>query len=188
MKIENSGQYVSRGALKLAGAADKFSLDFKDKQVLDVGSSTGGFSDYAIQHGAKRVIAVDSGTNQLHPKLRLDSRIELHEKTDIRGFKSQDKPDFILIDASFISLRKLLPAVAKLSSDQSQIIALFKPQFEARPHELNRGVIKNDSIRRALMKDFENWVKQYFIVQNKADSSVAGASGNQERFYLLKKI
>jgi len=182
------GQYVSRGALKLESVAHKFGLDFKDKLVLDVGSSTGGFSDYARQNGAKKVIAVDSGTNQLHPKLRADSRIELHEKTDIRNFKIQAKPDIVLIDVSFISLRQILPAIARLSASDSQIVSLLKPQFEAVDKDLNRGVVKNDSIRRRLMKDFENWVKQYFVVQNKADSGVAGASGNLERFYLLKKL
>lgn len=183
--MKESGQYVSRGALKLASVADKFGLNFNGKLVLDVGSSTGGFTDYALQHGARKVIAVDAGTDQLHPSLRVNSRVELHEKTDIRDFYTQDTPDIVLIDVSFISLRQILPTVAKLGGPGTQIAAMVKPQFEANAKDLNRGVIKNDSIRRSILKEFETWAKQYFLVKNKADSALAGTKGNQERFYLL---
>jgi 23S rRNA (cytidine1920-2'-O)/16S rRNA (cytidine1409-2'-O)-methyltransferase len=178
-------QYVSRAALKLAGVADKFGLDFTDKIVLDVGSSTGGFTDYALKHGATKVIAVDVGTDQLHPSLRADPKIELHEKTDIRDFKTGPKPDVVLIDVSFISLRQILPDVAKLAGRGTQIAAMVKPQFEADSKQVNKGVIKNDSIRRGILKDFEAWAGRHFLIKNKADSDVAGAKGNRERFYLL---
>lgn len=183
------GQYVSRAAFKLASVSEKLGLDFTDKTVLDVGSSTGGFSDYALQHGAKKIIAVDVGTKQLHPSLRVNPKIELHEKTDIRDFSKVEpwKVDIVLIDVSFISLRQVLPAVAGLSQADTQIVAMVKPQFEAADKHLNKGIIKNDSIRRQIFKDFEQWTKQYFLVQDKADSGVAGAKGNQERFYLLHK-
>jgi 23S rRNA (cytidine1920-2'-O)/16S rRNA (cytidine1409-2'-O)-methyltransferase len=181
-------RYVSRAALKLAGAAAKFRLDFKGKIVLDVGSSTGGFTDYSLKHGAQKVIAVEAGTGQLHPSLRVESRVELHEKTDIREFKTDSIPDIVLIDVSFISLRQVLPAVAKLCGQQTQIMAMVKPQFEAGAKDLNKGVIKNDSIRRRILKDFELWAKNYFIIRDKADSEVAGAKGNQERFYLLSPL
>lgn len=179
-------KYVSRAALKLAGAADSFRLDFKNKVVLDVGSSTGGFTDYALKHGAARVIAVEIGTDQLHPSLRLNPKVELHEKTDIRGFRMAGQPDVILIDVSFISLRQILPAVASLAGDSTFVVAMLKPQFEADTRDLNRGVLKNDSIRRRIIKDFELWVRKYFTVLNKADSQLAGTKGNVERFYLLK--
>ncbi|MDD3035568.1 MAG: TlyA family RNA methyltransferase [Candidatus Saccharimonadaceae bacterium] len=100
-------QYVGRAGLKLASVASALKLDFRGKIVLDVGSSTGGFTDYALQHGAKKVYAVDVGTDQLHPTLRGDKRIELYEKTDIRDFYLDDKPDIVLIDVSFISLRQI---------------------------------------------------------------------------------
>jgi len=103
-------QYVSRAALKLASVKDKFDLDFREKVVLDIGSSTGGFTDYALQHGAKKVIAVDVGTEQLHPKLHGNKRIELHEKTDIREFETNQMIDIVVADVSFISLRKILPS------------------------------------------------------------------------------
>ncbi|HEX5394762.1 MAG TPA: TlyA family RNA methyltransferase [Candidatus Saccharimonadales bacterium] len=178
-------QYVSRAALKLEGAASKFGLDFKDKLVLDAGSSTGGFTDYALKHGARKVIAVDTGTDQLHPSLRGNPRIELHENTDIRNFKPEDYPDIVLVDVSFISLREVLPSIASISGKNTQIIALLKPQFEAGKASLNKGVVKNDKLRRQIMKDFEFWSRDLFVIRAKADSGVAGAHGNVERFYQL---
>ncbi|HSW78709.1 MAG TPA: TlyA family RNA methyltransferase [Candidatus Babeliales bacterium] len=179
-------QYVSRAALKLAGASNKLGLNFRDKTVLDVGSSTGGFSDFALKNGASKVIAIDVGTDQLHPSLRTNPKIELYEKTDIRDLTLSIKPDIILIDVSFISLRQVLPAIAELSSKSTQIIAMLKPQFETGSQDEHKGVIKNDAIRRQILKDFEVWTKKYFIIEAKADSEVKGAKGNLERFYLLK--
>jgi 23S rRNA (cytidine1920-2'-O)/16S rRNA (cytidine1409-2'-O)-methyltransferase len=182
-------RYVSRAGLKLASVARALELDFKDVIVLDVGSSTGGFTDYALQHGAKKVFAVDVGTDQLHPKLRADARIELHEKTDIRDFVPSETPDIVVIDVIFISLRDILPHIARLTGPQSRIAAMVKPQFEAGRGQLgSSGVVKNDTIRRTILKDFEQWAKGHFVILNKADSDIAGANGNRERFYLLKPI
>lgn len=182
-------QYVSRAGLKLASVAKVFRADFTNKIVLDVGSSTGGFTDYALQHGARKVVAIDVGTDQLHPSLRGDQRIELHEKTDIRDFTPSETPDIVVIDVSFISLRQILPHVAKVSGKSTQIYAMVKPQFEASRQQItSSGVIKNDGVRRSILKDFEQWAKGYFIIQEKADSQVKGARGNVERFYLLKKL
>jgi len=181
-------QYVSRAGLKLASVAELLNLDFKDKVILDVGSSTGGFTDFALKNGAKKVYAVDVGTDQLHPSLQGNKQIELHEKTDIRDFSMEnEKPDIVVMDVSFISLREILPHIAaNLSGVNTQVVAMLKPQFEAGRQQTNKGVIKNDSVRRQILKDFELWAKQYFIIQDKRDSDVAGAKGNQERFYLLK--
>lgn len=185
--LDQHEQYISRGGLKLESAAKDLKLDFSNKTVLDVGSSTGGFTDYALKHGAAKVIAVDVGTGQMHPSLRSDPRVELHEKTDVRDFsKHESKIDIVLIDASFISLRKILPAVAGLVTLSAQIVAMVKPQFEADEKMLNRGVIKNDAIRRRVLANFENWAKDLFIIENKSDSRISGAKGNVERFYLLK--
>jgi 23S rRNA (cytidine1920-2'-O)/16S rRNA (cytidine1409-2'-O)-methyltransferase len=187
LKIDE--QYVSRAGLKLASVANLFKLDFRGKTVLDVGSSTGGFTDYALQHRAAKVIAVDVGTDQLHPSLRNDERIELHEKTDIRDFRTTELIDIVVADVSFISLREILPSVAKLCGRQTQLAIMVKPQFEARHSRVkHKGVIKNDKMRREILKDFEDWARQYFVVLDKADSDVAGAKGNQERFYLLRKL
>ena len=181
-------QYVSRAGLKLASVAEALHLDFKDTVVLDVGSSTGGFTDYALRNGAKKVIAVDVGTDQLHPSLQGSPMIELHEKTDIRNFNTSAQIDIVVADVSFISLRSILPHVATLSNKGTQIVAMVKPQFEAIQSSVkHKGVIKNDKMRREILRDFETWVKSQFIIVDKADSEVSGSKGNQERFYLLRK-
>lgn len=186
IKVTANERYVSRAGLKLASVAEDFGLDFKDKIVLDVGSSTGGFTDYALQHGAKKVIAVDVGTNQLHPSLRADSRIDLHEQTDIRKLKTfSDTPDIAVIDVSFISLREILPHLAKYLPG-TEVVAMLKPQFEAGANQKHKGVIKNERMRRDIVQNFEVWVKKYYIVNKKSDSKISGTKGNLERFFLLK--
>lgn len=189
VRLMATQQYVSRAGLKLASVAHMLNLNFTDKTVLDVGSSTGGFTDYALQHGAKKVIAVDVGTNQLHPSLRGRSDIELHEQTDIRDLhRLSAVPDIVVIDVSFISLRDILPHIFNLSAKHTLIVAMVKPQFEAGSGVKHKGVIKNDAMRRAILRDFEAWVKQWYVINDKADSDVTGAKGNRERFYLLKKM
>jgi 23S rRNA (cytidine1920-2'-O)/16S rRNA (cytidine1409-2'-O)-methyltransferase len=188
IRLLSTEQYVSRAGLKLASVASGFKVEFQGKVVLDVGSSTGGFTDYALQHGAERVIAVDVGTDQLHPSLRADERVELYEKTDIRDFQTDQPIDIIVCDVSFISLREILPHVARaLMGPQTVLLAMVKPQFEAGKGQVNKGVIKNDKIRRQILAGFEEWARNYFIVQDKRDSDVAGQKGNVERFYVLKK-
>lgn len=196
--VTSSERYVSRAGLKLASVAVLLGVTFKDKVVLDVGSSTGGFTDYALQHGAKKVYAVDVGTEQLHPSLRSDTRIELYEKTDIRAVRLSNVkdsneehvtldtvPSIIVVDVSFISLRDILPHIATLGGPHTEVVAMLKPQFEAGRHQTNKGVIKNNAVRRQILADFELWVQRYFVVRGKRDSEVAGAKGNVERFYLL---
>ncbi len=197
-------QYVSRAALKLASVARALKLNFDNKIVLDVGSSTGGFTDYVLRHGAKKVVAVDVGTNQLHPTLRTDPRIELHEQTDIRAWISdlrsqkdhselqalRSEISIVLVDVSFISLREVLPYIAKLIGSQTQVVAMVKPQFEAGGRLKHKGVIKNDRIRREILGDFEAWAASVgrYVIHAKADSGVSGAKGNKERFYLLRHV
>ena len=188
IELKATEQYVSRAGLKLASVAEALKLDFRNKVLLDVGSSTGGFTDYALRQGAAKVIAVDVGTDQLHPNLRGNPKIELHEQTDIRTMKVlSDVPDIVVIDVSFISLREVLPHIASLCGLKTQIIAMVKPQFEATAANLkHKGVIKNDSMRRDILKRFEEWVHGRFMVLGKADSDIAGSKGNVERFYLLQ--
>lgn len=199
IQLAATEQYVSRAALKLKSAAEVFGLDFKGKTVLDVGSSTGGFTQYALNHGAVKVYAVDVGTDQLHPSLRSDHRIELHEQTDIRDFPRPANKlthgtnnlsvDMVVADVSFISLRELLPHIATLVTRESELVMMVKPQFEAGQSSLkHKGVIKNDKMRRDILKDFETWALQHFKIVQKADSQVPGSKGNVERFYLLRKL
>jgi 23S rRNA (cytidine1920-2'-O)/16S rRNA (cytidine1409-2'-O)-methyltransferase len=189
VKLTAQEQYVSRAALKLASVAEILQVDFQDKLMLDVGSSTGGFTEYALKHGAQKVLAVEVGTNQLHPSLRSNPRIELHEQTDIRDFRTDEQIDLVVADVSFISLRDILPSVAKLCSANTDIVVMVKPQFEAASANVkHKGVIKNDKMRRDILKSFEDWASEQFLIIDKADSEVAGAKGNKERFYLLKNL
>ena len=187
IKLEKKETYVSRAGLKLASVAEYFHLNFQDKTVLDIGSSTGGFTDYSLRHGAKKVFAVDVGTDQLHPSLRPNPKIVLYEKTDIRDFYADEAIDIIVGDVSFISLREILPHVAEnLMNTNTILVAMVKPQFEAGRHQVNKGIIKNDKVRRQILSDFEDWAKKYFVILDKKDSEVAGSKGNLERFYKLK--
>ena len=189
IKILQDIQYVSRAGMKLESVAKLMGLNFKRKIILDVGSSTGGFTDYALRNGADKVIAVDVGTDQMDPFLRLNKKIELHEKTDIRNFKTDQKIDIVVIDVSFISIKEILPSVCRLSNLNTKIVAMVKPQFEAGKNGTVNGVVKNNSYRRKILQDFEKWCRiNNLFIENKRDSEVKGSKGNQERFYILKKI
>ena len=176
----------NRGYYKIKGAADAFNFDFKNKVVLDIGSSTGGFTQYALDHGAKKVIAVEKGTNQMQSPLCHDHRVELHEKTDIFDFTAT--PEVIVADVSFISLTKILKyAKTHLSSKDTDFLVMLKPQFEANPTQLHNGIVKNETIRRNIIKNFESWLKQnQFLIIKKRDNDLRGKTGNRERFYWLK--
>lgn len=205
MQTVHTSMPVSRAENKLAGAAQAFSYDFRGKTVLDIGSSTGGFTEYALLRGAKKVIAVEKGTKQMKAPLRFDPRIDLREKTDIfsvtRSSLSRDQDEFnenesktdvkidtILADVSFISLKQvLLHAKKQLASPQTDFLVMLKPQFEARSFQLRNGIVKNETIRRDIIKDFEAWLKNNgFLIVNKRDNTLAGKNGNLERFYFLK--
>lgn len=205
MQTVHTSMPVSRAENKLAGAAQAFSYDFRGKTVLDIGSSTGGFTEYALLRGAKKVIAVEKGTRQMKAPLRFDPRIDLQEKTDIfsvtRSSLSRDQNesnenkskidiriDTILADVSFISLKQvLLHAKKQLASPQTDFLVMLKPQFEARSFQLRNGIVKNETIRRDIIKDFEAWLKNNgFLIVNKRDNTLAGKNGNLERFYFLK--
>lgn len=186
--LDKSEKYVSRAAYKLESIADQLGINFKDSVVLDVGSSSGGFSDYALKHGAKKVIAVEKGTKQMDETLKLRPNLELHEKTDIRDFKCNDKIDLILIDLSFVSLREIMPSLKRLADKMTIIIAMVKPQFETADNNLKeKGVIKNERIRRQILNNLEYYFNKDFIIISKADSHIPGVKGNKERFYKLKR-
>lgn len=181
-KNKNSG--FSRGFQKISG----FSYDFRGKVVLDIGSSTGGFTQYALDCGAEKVIAVEKGVRQMRAPLRFNPRVELHEKTDIFDFPIPSEVEIILADVSFISLTKVLRYIVK-EGYKGDLLMMLKPQFEAKPWQLNRGVVKNEKMRREIIKDFEQFLRENgFLVVSKRDNSLAGKNGNLERFYLLKSV
>lgn len=181
-------RYVSRGGLKLESVSGELGLDFSGKTVVDVGASTGGFTDYALQNGAVKVYAVDVGKAQLDPKLRHDSRVVVMEQTDVRRTGLPEKVDLALIDVSFISLTKVLPRITELIKPSGYIVAMAKPQFEADKPTADRykGVIKDPEVRSKILADLEQHLKLNFEVIESADSGQAGAKGNLERFYLLR--
>jgi 23S rRNA (cytidine1920-2'-O)/16S rRNA (cytidine1409-2'-O)-methyltransferase len=179
--------YVSRGALKLVAALDHFRIDTKDRVCLDVGASTGGFTQVLLERGARRVYAVDVGTAQLHQSLRGDPRIVSLEQTDIRTLdpaRLDPKPDLVVCDVSFISLRLVLPAALALAARPAQLIALIKPQFEAGRAHVRKGIVRDEAVRQAVCDDIVTLVTSLGgRVTGVIPSPIEGGDGNVE--YLI---
>ncbi len=188
LHLKHQPPYVSRAGEKLASVAGPLGLDFAGRVVLDVGSSTGGFTDYALQHGAVRVYDVDVGTGQLAYKLRQDPRVVLMEQTDIREARLPELADIAVIDVSFISLIKILAAVVALVEPGAAIVAMAKPQFEAGKAMADRyhGVIPLGAPRDEVLAGLRKWLVEHFDILAEADSGLPGAEGNVERFFLLR--
>jgi len=185
--LQVSKEYVSRAAWKLAYFLDETGVDVTAKRALDIGSSTGGFTEVLLERGAKSVTAVDVGENQLHPKLRSDLRVELHEKRDIREFKAEPF-DVVVSDISFISLLKVLESIHHLAKDV--IILLFKPQFEV-GREVKRdkkGVVRDAKAIERSMRNFEEAcaLKGWRLI-HKSPARIRGKEGNLEYCYYFKK-
>jgi 23S rRNA (cytidine1920-2'-O)/16S rRNA (cytidine1409-2'-O)-methyltransferase len=196
IKILEQPKYVSRGGLKLERALTEFKINPRDLIVLDVGSSTGGFTDCLLQKGAKKVYAVDVGTNQLDKSLLNNRKLISLEKTDIRNIKTlslnsteKEKPSLAVIDASFISLELILENTANLLSEKAKIIALIKPQFETPQKAKNKsGVVKTDILREQVLEKIKNYCQKINLkILNIADSPILGGSGNKEYLILLQK-
>jgi 23S rRNA (cytidine1920-2'-O)/16S rRNA (cytidine1409-2'-O)-methyltransferase len=196
LHIKPQSKYVSRAGDKLASVAGELGLEFKGKALLDVGSSTGGFTDYALQQGAAAAYCVDVGTGQLAYKLRQDSRVVVMERTDIRdvglgigvGPRLPEAADMAVIDVSFISLREVLGPATALVRPGGLVLAMAKPQFEASRAVADRyrGIIPLGPERDEILVDLRAWVAERFEILDEADSKVAGAEGNVERFFLLR--
>ncbi|QGY80925.1 TlyA family RNA methyltransferase [Sphingorhabdus lacus] len=177
--------WVSRGGIKLAHALDEFAIDVTDAVAMDVGSSTGGFTDVLLTNGAARVYAVDSGTNQLAWKLRQDERVIVHEQTSARILTESHIPepiDIIVCDASFISLAKVLETPLTFAKSGAQIIALIKPQFEAGRGEVGKGgVVRDEAIHARVCAEVQMWlVEKNWTVRGLTTSPITGPQGNIE--------
>lgn len=176
--------YVSRGGLKLVGAIDAFGFDPAGRACLDVGASTGGFTDVLLKRGAKHVTAVDVGREQLHASLRGDRRVLSLEGQDIRTLDASalpERPSLAAIDVSFISLKLVLPAVAALLAPASEIAALIKPQFEAGRAALKKGVVRDEAIHSRVCEEIVAVLEGLgFTVLGLAPSPIEGGDGNRE--------
>jgi 23S rRNA (cytidine1920-2'-O)/16S rRNA (cytidine1409-2'-O)-methyltransferase len=177
--------WVSRGGIKLAHALDHFGWEVTDAVALDVGSSTGGFTDVLLQRGAARVFAVDSGTNQLAWKLRQDPRVVVRERTNARYLTPDiitEPIDLIVCDASFISLAKVLETALGFARPEGRLVALVKPQFEAERHEIGKGgVVRDHEVHARVIKAAQTWVEgQGWNVVGFVESPITGPEGNKE--------
>ncbi|AAC06935.1 TlyA family rRNA (cytidine-2'-O)-methyltransferase [Aquifex aeolicus] len=188
VEVKELPKYVSRGGEKLEWAIKRFSLDLKDKVVLDVGSSTGGFTDCALQHGAKKVYAVDVGRGQMDYKLRQDPRVVLYEETDARELSEEhvpEKVDLITCDVSFISSTKVLPNVFKFLKEDGLLLVLVKPQFELCPRKVKKGVVREKEHKREALQKVVNFLKENgFRILGVIKSKPKGTKGNEEFFVL----
>lgn len=183
--ISNPIKYVSRGGYKLEGAIEKFNLDFKDKVVLDIGSSTGGFTDCALQHGAKEVYAVDVGSAQLHESLRENKKVKSIENCNILYVDLNVTFDFLVMDVSFTSIYNMIPALKKYLNKNNMLVCLIKPQFEA-GKMVNKGVIKDRKLHLSILNKVDSYLKEEGLYINKiAPSPIKGGSGNIEFISLI---
>ena len=192
IRVKDKLKYVSRGGLKLEKAIKAWDLDFSDKLVLDFGASTGGFTDCAVQNGARRVYSVDVGKNQLDWKLRNDEKVVSLEEMHIKDLKEEDienkKVDFIVIDVSFISLTKVIPYFKKFLAQSGKIVMLVKPQFEVGREKIGRnGVVENEEYHNEAIKKIISFSKdEGYELIGVEDSPIKGAKGNKEFLMLIK--
>lgn len=183
--------WVSRGGIKLDHALAHFAFDVTGAVAMDVGSSTGGFTDVLLSRGAARVYAIDVGTNQLAWKLRQDPRVVVHERTNARSVDSEIVPeplDVVVCDSSFISLSKVLGAPLKLAKPGAKLVALIKPQFEAGREEVGKGgVVRDPAVHKRVCAEAEDWVQsQGWSVTGVTESPIRGPEGNVE--FLLAAV
>ena len=192
IEILSFEKYVSRGGEKLEAALEYFRITPKGRTCLDVGASTGGFTDCLLQEGAAKVYAIDVGHDQIHSKIRRDPRVVVREGINARYLEPQDvgEPvDLIVVDVSFISLKLILPALIELLSPDGELIVLVKPQFEVGKDRLpDDGVVKNASDREAVLADLRAFIETEtpWHVRNEMKSPIEGANGNTEYLFCLK--
>ncbi len=189
----SEARYVGRGGLKLEAALKEFGVDPTDMRCLDVGASTGGFTDCLLRHGASKVIALDVGTNQLVWKLRTDDRVIVMENTNARMIEPRDlpfRPDLVVMDVSFISVTRILPAIKGLISEDGKIIVLIKPQFEVRKEEVGKGgIVREPEKHSAVIESVTEFAKSIGLKSaGLMESPILGAEGNREFLALFTSV
>lgn len=186
IEAEPAHPWVSRGGVKLAGALAQYPIEIENHVCLDVGASTGGFTEVLLSEGAALVFAVDVGTNQLHDSLRGHPRIVSMEQTDIRNYDGKrlpQRPDVVVIDASFISLKLILPVALQLAAAPMSLLALIKPQFEAPRAAIKKGIVRDAAVHKAVCDDIATFAAAQGCTNIQVfPSSIAGGDGNQEFF------
>ena len=186
LQAEPAHPWVSRGGVKLAAALEHYGIEVEEHVCLDVGASTGGFTEVLLAHGAALVFAVDVGRDQLHPSLRNHSRIVSMEQTDIRSYEGKrlpQRPDVVVIDCSFISLKSVLPVALSLAASPMSLLALIKPQFEAARKHSKRGVIRNAMVHQEICDDIAAFAASLGCTDIQVfPSSIPGGDGNIEFF------
>ena len=184
VEVVEPPRYVGRGGLKLEAALEQFQIQVAGKICLDVGSSTGGFTDCLLQHGAARVYAIDVGTGQLDWKLRNDPRVVVHEQVNARFLSAREVPEPISLavaDVSFISVTMILPAIVPLLADDAEMVILVKPQFELERHQVGKGgIIRDPALHREACRRIEESVVKLGFHTAILPSPIRGAEGNQE--------
>jgi 23S rRNA (cytidine1920-2'-O)/16S rRNA (cytidine1409-2'-O)-methyltransferase len=187
LEVEAPPRFVSRGGEKLAHALDRLGVDPGGRDCLDVGASTGGFTDVLLQHGAARVIALDVGYGQLHERLRSDPRVVVLERTNARDVRELPfTPDLVVCDVSFITVRKALPPVLALARPGWEAVVLVKPQFEAARGEAPKGVVRDAGVRRRVVREVvESALAWGGETVGVVDSGLPGPKGNREVFLHL---
>jgi 23S rRNA (cytidine1920-2'-O)/16S rRNA (cytidine1409-2'-O)-methyltransferase len=189
--VAGAREYASRGAYKLAAALDHFGVLVEGRRTLDVGASTGGFTDVMLNRGAQRVVALDVGYGQLAEKLRTDTRVTVLDRANIRLVRADDlpyRPDLVTIDVSFISLRLVLPAVLALAAREAEIIALIKPQFEVGKGKVGKGgIVRDDALRREAVDAILDFARGLGLeVIGAIESPIEGARGNREFLTMMR--
>lgn len=186
LQAEPAHPFVSRGGVKLSGALEHYPIEIEDHVCLDVGASTGGFTEVLLANGASTVFAVDVGRGQLHPSLRGHPKIVSMEETDIRNYEGKRlpvRPDVVVIDVSFISLKAVLPVALSLAAAPMHLLALIKPQFEAERRHSKRGIIKHAAVHQAICDDIAAFATSLGCVDIEIfPSSITGGDGNVEFF------
>jgi len=186
LSAEPAHPWVSRGGVKLAGALERYPIEIEGHVCLDIGASTGGFTEVLLNEGAALVFAVDVGTGQLHPSLHDHPRIVSLEQTDIRSYEGKrlpQRPDVVVIDVSFISLKQVLPVALPLAAAPMQLLALIKPQFEAPRSAIKKGIVRDAAVHRAVCDDIAAFAASLGCEEIEVfPSSIAGGDGNTEFF------
>ena len=190
LEVRKEIQYVSRGAHKIEGALARFNVSVLDKVIADVGASTGGFTDYVLHNGAKKVYCIDVGHDQLAASLKSDPRVENHEGVNIKNpFQLSELVDVAVVDLSFISLKLVLKNIFDLVKKNGVVMALVKPQFEVGRDGIDKnGIVKSEGHRLVMLSELKDWCRQQkFEVKGQCESPILGKTGNKEYFFYFVK-